>query len=610
MQHLWLIPAFPLAGFLVNGILGRRMPKSAVNAIAIGAAALSFAWALKAILTLSPLDAYYHERYFDWFRAGELRIGWEFMLDRLTAVMLMVVTGVGTLIHIYSVGYMSHEGGYYRFFAYLNLFMFFMLTLVLGANLLVMFVGWEGVGLCSYLLIGFWFLRKSATNAGNKAFIVNRVGDYGFTLAIFLALITFGSLSFADIFQKLAGRTVEQSAGTLTVIALLLLLGATGKSAQIPLFIWLPDAMEGPTPVSALIHAATMVTAGVYMIARMSPLFLRAPMAMEMVAWIGLVTAVYAALVGTAQSDIKKVYAYSTISQLGFMFMAVGAGAYSAGIFHLVTHAFFKAVLFLGAGSVIHALAGEQDMRRMGGLRSKIPVTFAIMLAGAAAISALPFTSGFFSKDAILLGVYAHSPLMFWIAVVTAAITSFYVFRSIFLVFFGQYRGEAHAHESSWTMLGPLAVLAVLSLAGGFIDVPAFLAPVFAEHEAHHAPLLVVIGSAAGILGLVIAYIGYVLRPGMFDKSTDALFSLTFVFDKIYNAAVVRPVVEGSRGVLWRGVDVAGIDGSVNGIAVRARATGEVLRLWQSGNIRSYAAWVLLGSVCVLLALGVAGGLR
>jgi NADH-quinone oxidoreductase subunit L len=413
-------------------------------------------------------------------------------------------------------------------------------------------------------------------------------------------------VDFGDVFGKVEGA----NAAVLTTIGLLLLVGAAGKSAQIPLYVWLPDAMEGPTPVSALIHAATMVTAGVYMTARMWPVYERAPIALETIAWVGLGTAVYAALIGMAQTDIKKVYAYSTVSQLGYMFLAVGVGAYSAGVFHLVTHAFFKAVLFLGAGSVIHALAGEQDMRRMGGLRNKIPVTFWIMLAGAAAIAALPFTSGFYSKDEILLGTYEHSPLMFWIAVITAGITSFYVFRSIFLVFFGTYRGEAHPHESPWSMLGPLAVLALLSVGGGFIPVPHFLEPVFPQHELHHQPILVVIGSAAGIIGLVLAYIGYVLKPGLFEGLTQALFGLTFVFDRIYNALVIKPTVEGSRTVLWRGIDAGLIDGLVNGVAARARGAGSVLRLLQSGNIRSYAAWVLLGSVGALIMLGVAGGVR
>ena len=610
MQHLWLIPAFPLAGFLVNGLFGRRLPRGVINAVAIGAAWLSFAWALKCILAISPGETAYVENYVDWIRVGSLAVPWGFMLDRLTAVMLMVVTGVGSLIHVYSIGYMAHDPGYPRFFSYLNLFMMFMLTLVLAPNMLVMFVGWEGVGLCSYLLIGFWYTRRSATNAGNKAFIVNRIGDYGFSLAILLTVVTFGSLQFSDIFAGVAGRPIEQGFGTLTVIAALLLLGATGKSAQIPLFVWLPDAMEGPTPVSALIHAATMVTAGVYMIARMSPLYLHAPVAMEMVAWVGVATALFAAILGTAQTDIKKVYAYSTISQLGYMFIGVGVGAFSAGIFHLFTHAFFKAVLFLGAGSVMHALAGEQDMRRMGGLRKSTPVTFWSMLAASAAIAALPWTSGFYSKDEILLGAHAFSPAIFWIAVVTAAITSFYVFRAIFLVFFGEYRGDVHAHESPWVMLVPVGILAALALGGGFLNVSKYLEPVFGRRELHHAPELVIIGSGAGILGLGVAFLGYWVKPGLFDRATDRLFSLTFVFDNAYFAAVVRPVVNGSRTVLWKVVDAAGIDGFVNGIAAKARRAGGVLRLVQSGSIRSYAAWVLLGSVGILLALGVAGGLR
>ncbi|HVX66828.1 MAG TPA: NADH-quinone oxidoreductase subunit L, partial [Bryobacteraceae bacterium] len=340
MQHLWLIPALPLAGFLINGLFGRRMPKTLVHAIAVGSVLLSFAWVLRTVLALMPLESAHIERYSDWIRVGDFRVGFDLALDRLTAVMLLVVTGVGLLIHIYSIGYMAHEGGYYRFFSYLNLFMFFMLTLVLAANFLLMFVGWEGVGLCSYLLIGFWFLKKSATNAANKAFIVNRIGDFGFSLAIFLLVVTFGTLDFGDLWARIGAWPVDTQMGTLTLAALLLLVGATGKSAQIPLYVWLPDAMEGPTPVSALIHAATMVTAGVYMVARSAPLYLHAPLAMDAVATIGLATAVFAATIGMVQTDIKRVFAYSTVSQLGYMFLGVGTGAFGAGIFHLVTHAF------------------------------------------------------------------------------------------------------------------------------------------------------------------------------------------------------------------------------------------------------------------------------
>src|SRR5689334_14797025 len=401
-MQLWLIPLLPLTGFLINGLFGRRLPKALINTFAIGSVVLSFAWVLKTLFALGFPDGMHEahvEHYFTWIQSGSLNIGWDFAVDRLTAVMLLVVTGIGSLIHIYSIGYMSHEGGYYRFFAYLNLFMFFMLTLVLAANYLVLFVGWEGVGLCSYLLIGFYFDKKFATNAGNKAFIVNRIGDFGFSLAMFYMFKQFGSLDFGTVFQQAPGT----SEAALTTIGLLLMVGACGKSAQLPLYVWLPDAMAGPTPVSALIHAATMVTAGVYMTARSWPIYIHAPAAMDVIAIIGIATAFFAATIGLAQNDIKKVFAYSTVSQLGYMFAGVGCGAFSAGIYHLMTHAFFKALLFLGSGSVIHALSGEQDMRNMGGMRKKIPWTFATMMCAAVAIAGVPPFSGFFSKDEILV---------------------------------------------------------------------------------------------------------------------------------------------------------------------------------------------------------------
>ncbi len=615
MQHLWLIPALPLAGFLLNGLLGRRASKAVVNAVAIGTVLLSFAWAVKTILALWPLETAYVERYFAWIQSGELRIGYDLAVDRLSAVMLLVVTGVGLLIHIYAIGYMAHEGGYYRFFAYMNLFMFFMLTLVLAANYLLMFVGWEGVGLCSYLLIGFWFLRQSATNAGNKAFIVNRIGDFGFSLAVLLVLVNFGSVDFGVVFSKIAGLPVESSAGLLTTIALLLVVGATGKSAQIPLYVWLPDAMEGPTPVSALIHAATMVTAGVYMVARSSVLFLHAPLALDVVAWIGLLTAFFAATIGLTQFDIKKVFAYSTISQLGYMFLACGSRAFGAGIFHLWTHAFFKALLFLGAGSVIHAV-GQQDLRYMGGLRKHAPVTFWTLLCAAVAIAGVPFTSGFFSKDEILLAAHHHAPLMFWLGVLTAGMTAFYVFRAIFLAFFGEYRGEGHPHESPPVMTLPLVGLAAGSLAAGYFNVSKFLEPLFASPLEHHNELLVAISVGAGLAGIALAFVFYVLRPGLAQVVAERLGLLyrlvynKYFVDEVYQTLVVKPVVGGSRELLWRGVDVGVIDGAVNGVGARARGIGGVLRRFQSGYIRSYATWVLLGALAALVAVAGAGGAR
>src|ERR1700685_4175336 len=455
-MHLWLIPVFPLIGFLLNGLFGKRLSKQLINAFALGSVAASFLYVLAVLYKLYPLDTAYSEHYFTWIQSGFLNIGCDFLVDRLTALMLLIVTGVGLLIHIYAVGYMEHEGGYYRFFSYFNLFLFFMLLLVMASNLLLMFVGWEGVGLCSYLLVGFYFLEEFAGNAANKAFIVNRIGDFGFSLGIFLAVAAFHTLDFGQIGPAVSTMPVEAKAGVITAITLLLFVGATGKSAQIPLYVWLPDAMAGPTPVSALIHAATMVTAGVYMVARVSFLYNHAPLAMNVVAIIGTLTAIFAASIGITQNDIKKVFAYSTVSQLGYMFLSVGLGAYSAGIFHLMTHAFFKALLFLGAGSVIHGLGGEQDLRHMGGLRKAMPITFLTLGVASLAISGIPPFSGFFSKDAILSAAYAHAPWMFWIGAITAGMTAFYVFRAYFLAFFGDYRGHHHPHESPLVMTLPL----------------------------------------------------------------------------------------------------------------------------------------------------------
>jgi NADH-quinone oxidoreductase subunit L len=612
-MQLWLIPLLPLAGFVINGVFGRRFSKSRVNAVAIGSVILSLAWVLKTLFSLD-LNTAHTEHYFTWIQSGTLSIGCDFTVDRLTAVMLLVVTGIGSLIHIYSIGYMAHEGGYYRFFAYLNLFMFFMLVLVLGANYLVLFVGWEGVGLCSYLLIGFYFDKKFATNAGNKAFIVNRIGDFGFSLAIFYIVKNFGSLDFGSVFGQASGAHERD----LTIIGLLLLVGACGKSAQLPLYVWLPDAMAGPTPVSALIHAATMVTAGVYMCARSFPIYIHAPAAMNVIAIIGIATAFFAATIGLAQNDIKKVFAYSTVSQLGYMFVGVGCGAFSAGIYHLMTHAFFKALLFLGSGSVIHALSGEQDMRNMGGLRTKIKWTFLTMMCAAVAIAGIPPFSGFFSKDAILLAAHAHAPWMYWLGTVTAGMTAFYVFRAMFLTFFGKYRGKQHPHESPPVMLIPLVVLALLSLGGGFLfKVPEFLRTFFPGEEVPEDMNLMIFSTAAGVAGIALAWWMYVVKPGMADSlagSVKGLYTLVYnkyFVDEIYDAAIVKPVVNGSRLVLWKGMDAGFIDGMVNGVGARARNVGGFLRLIQSGNIRSYATWVLLGSVvAIVVIVGIAGGVR
>jgi len=638
-MQLWLIPILPLLGFLLNGIFGKRLTKPVINAIAVGSVVLSFLWVVK---TLSALGAFsggleetYKEHYYTWIQSGALNISVDFAIDRLTAVMLMVVTGVGALIHIYSVGYMSHEGGYYRFFAYLNLFMFFMLILVLGANFLILFVGWEGVGLCSYLLIGFYFLEKFATDAGNKAFIVNRIGDFAFVLAIFLIGFHFNTLDFATVMTQLKGMPIEASAGLFTAISLLLLVGAAGKSAQIPLYVWLPDAMAGPTPVSALIHAATMVTAGVYMIARTSQIYLHSTWALDIVAIVGLTTAFVAATIGLAQNDIKKVFAYSTVSQLGYMFVGLGVGAFSAGIFHLMTHAFFKALLFLGAGSVIHACSGEQDMRHMGGLRKYTPITMVTLLCGSLAIAGFPYLSGAASKDLILEAAYEHAPWMYWVGVFTAGMTAFYVFRAFFLTFFGEYKGKHAAghghghddhghgehgngepHESPAIILIPLVILAALSLGGGFINIPHFLEPIFPLQEGEPARWLEYVATAAGLGGIALAYLFYVVSPGLPEslentfKGLHTLIYNKYYVDEFYDSTVVEPVVGGSRQLLWRIGDVRVIDGLANGIGTTARGLGGILRRAQSGYIRSYAAWVIAGTVLAIAYIGFMGASR
>jgi NADH-quinone oxidoreductase subunit L len=612
-MQLWLIPALPLAGFLINGLFGRRFSKGLVNAFAIGSVVLAFLWVLKTLFGLGGIETAYTEHYFTWIQSGDITINCDFSVDRLTAVMLLVVTGIGSLIHIYAIGYMAHEGGYYRFFAYLNLFMFFMLTLVLAANYLVLFVGWEGVGLCSYLLIGFYFDKKFATDAGNKAFIVNRIGDFGFSLAMFLIFKQFGSLDFAHVFAQAPTAPVA----VLTLIGILLMVGACGKSAQIPLFVWLPDAMAGPTPVSALIHAATMVTAGVYMTARSWVIYTHAPIAMDVIAYIGIATAFVAATIGLAQNDIKKVFAYSTVSQLGYMFVGVGCGAFSAGIYHLMTHAFFKALLFLGAGAVIHSLSGEQDMRQMGGLRTKIPWTFGVMLCASLAIAGFPFTSGFFSKDAILLAASHRASWLYWVGVFTAGMTAFYVFRAFFMTFTGKYRGKEHPHESPPVMLIPLVILAVLSIVGGFaFKIPDFLHTVFPAVESPEELAPMVIASAAGLLGIGLAALMYVYKPGLPDvvvSNAKGLYTLVYnkyFVDEIYDAGVVKPLVGGSRLVLWKGVDAGLIDGIVNGVGARAKNLGGLLRLAQSGNTRSYATWVAFGGVLLIFFMALFGGVR
>jgi NADH-quinone oxidoreductase subunit L len=640
--HLWLIPVLPLVGAAINGLLGRRFTRQTVAAVGLGFCGAAFVLALGVAARFPALVKPHIEILAPWIRAGSFQSDFAFDLDQLSLVMLLVVTGVGFLIHIYSVGYMWEDGGFSRFFSYLNLFMFFMLTLVLANNYLLMFIGWEGVGLASYLLIGFWFIKDSAASAGKKAFIVNRIGDFGFLIALFLLIKHFGSLNFERVFQSIAPMSAETAGvGLLTSIGILLMVGAAGKSAQIPLYVWLPDAMEGPTPVSALIHAATMVTAGVYMVARSHVIFERAPTALTVVAIIGTLTAFFSATIGIAQTDIKKVLAYSTISQLGYMFMACGVGAFSAGIFHLMTHAFFKGLLFLAAGSVIHAIGGEQDMRRMGGLRTRIPWTFWTMTAATFAIAGFPPLAGFFSKDAILWEAYSspYGSWVYWlIGVITAFITSFYMFRLWFLTFFGEYRGEAkvshghsdpdappeHAHggihESPRVMLVPLAILAVLSVCGGWIGSERFenfLRPALSSNlpglsseeamKGHSTEaLLMLISVAAAVFGFLLAWQLYHRRPQLPQQIAETLGGLydavvhKYYVDEIYAALFVKPLVDGSSRILWRGIDQDVIDATLDNSASGARDVSDSVRHMQSGNLRSYAGWIAAGAALVI----------
>jgi NADH-quinone oxidoreductase subunit L len=644
LDHLWIIPLLPLLGAAINGFFGLKWPNKIVDTVALGSTGISFACALEAVREFLYYYAQtghaFRKEFFDWIVAGNFRAGFDLQMDQLTVVMVLVVTGVGFLIHIYSTGYMAHEGGYYRFFAYLNLFMFFMLILVLAANYVLLFVGWEGVGLSSYLLIGFYFLRKSAADAGKKAFIVNRIGDFGFMLGMFLLFRTFHTLDFSQLFAAASNPAWPHEGwavfGTFTIACLLLFMGACGKSAQLPLYVWLPDAMEGPTPVSALIHAATMVTAGVYVVARSHILFEHSETALVVVATIGCATALFAATIGLVQTDIKKVLAYSTVSQLGYMFLACGVGAFGAGIFHLMTHAFFKALLFLAAGSVIHAMGGEQDMRHMGGLHSKIKYTFVTMFIATLAIAGIPPLAGFFSKDSILFSALTvggnGGRALYGVGLLTALLTSFYMFRLIYLTFYGKPRYDehhVHVHESPWSMLGPLVVLAVLSIVGGWVAAPAFwggldhfaafLSPVFPTHEAaeglseaqaHVLELwLAGVAVASAAIGWAVAFWLYLKQPGkpeQLAKSLSGIYTALYnkyYVDELYAAVIVRPLVWLSENVLWKVVDVEAIDGTVNGIAHGVTAVGDTVRHTQSGNTRSYAVWVVVGALAVIIIL-------
>ena len=636
LDKIWLIPLFPAAGFVINGLFGKRFPKVAINLVACGSALLSFIFALGAVVQLVGLDPEsrsYEKTLYEWINAGlahtstgemtRFSIDWGFLLDPLSAIMVLVVTGIGFLIHVYSTGYMAQEDGYYRFFAYLNLFMFSMLTLILGNSYLMLFVGWEGVGLCSYLLIGFFITKRSAGDAAKKAFVVNRIGDWGFSIGIMLIFFTFGTLEFTGVSEAVhagveAGR---YHVGDMIFIgiAIALFIGATAKSAQIPLYVWLPDAMEGPTPVSALIHAATMVTAGVYMIARSNFIYQMAPQAMLVVAVVGALTAFMAASIALVQNDIKRVLAYSTVSQLGYMVLALGVGAFAAGIFHLMTHAFFKALLFLGSGSVIHAMHHEQDMRNMGALRNKIPVTFWTMAIGTLAIAGTPFLSGFFSKDEILWRTFSSdqgSIVLYGIGVLVAGMTAFYMFRMLFMTFFGESRVdpevEAHIHESPKSMTVPLMILAAGSLVAGYLGVPAwmqganriehFLEPVFepvvAATEAHayshtFEGLMAAFSVGIAFIGFYVAYSMYYKKSDQAEKRAEkykaayqTLLNKYYV-DELYDFLFVNRA-KGAGDGLWT-FDAKVVDGAVNG-AAGSTIKASVASIW-------WDTWIVDGLV-------------
>ncbi|MEO6057150.1 MAG: NADH-quinone oxidoreductase subunit L [Gemmatimonadales bacterium] len=649
---VWLAVALPLAGFLVNGALSLWRPraKGLVSLVGPGVLLGAFAVSLGVFLELwrQPPHEPLIVRLWSWLPVDRLQVDLAFQVDQLSAVMLLIVTGVGSLIHLFSVGYMREDPGYARYFAYLNLFVVFMLVLVLGSSFPVMFIGWEGVGLCSYLLIGFWFSEKANADAGKKAFIMNRIGDFGFMVAMFLIWRTFGSLDFAQVSGS-AGNMLEPGGAIVTAITLFLFLGCTGKSAQIPLYTWLPDAMAGPTPVSALIHAATMVTAGVYLVARTNVLFALAPLSSTVVAGIGALTALFAATIGLRQYDIKKVLAYSTVSQLGYMFLGVGTGAYVSGVFHLATHAFFKALLFLGAGSVIHAMhhayhathshEDAQDMRNMGGLRRQMPVTFALMMIATLAIAGIPPFSGFFSKDEILAAAFARGGTLpvfyvfYGMGVLAALLTAFYMARLMAMTFLGENRtGERerdHLHEAPWIMTGPLVVLGVLSAIGGVINLPhlvgghaaleRWLEPVM-EPGLRFTGLVMPSGStefflvgaavAIGALGLYLGFRATLGRPTLpanrapADTGLGLVIYRKYYVDELYDAVIVRPVAWLSRVVLWRGIDQRLVDGvAVNGTAWVSRVAGSGLRLLQTGQVGIYVVLFLVGALWILSAV-------
>jgi NADH-quinone oxidoreductase subunit L len=622
VNYVWLIPLFPLLGFLITGLLNRKLSKGLTGIIACGSIAASFVVSLLIFLHENSTHAIVNVPLFDWITSGTFKAGFAFLVDPLSSIFLMIITGVGFLIHVYSTGYMHDDDGFRRFFSYLNLFIFFMLLLVLGNNYLIMFVGWEGVGLCSYLLIGFWFKNTAYNNAAKKAFIMNRIGDLGFLLGILLIFTTFGSITYKDVFAQASGFGANNP--TIIAITLLLFIGAIGKSAQVPLYTWLPDAMAGPTPVSALIHAATMVTAGIYMIARSNVLYSLAPVSMEVVAGIGLFTAIFGATIGIFQNDIKKVLAYSTVSQLGYMFLGLGVGAYSGAVFHVATHAFFKALLFLGSGSVIHAMGGEQDIRKMGGLKKHLPITHITFLIGTIAISGIPPFAGFFSKDEILAHAFAHNNFFWILGLVGSLMTCFYMFRLYFLTFHGKFRGtheqEHHLHESPSSMTIPLMVLAVLAMVGGFMGVPdalmrnshwlsRFLSPVlglsFTGLSESKELSLMIISVALLVIVIGVAHVVYIKR-GQLPAEEGAEISPVqkvvynkYYVDEIYEMLITKPLNIISS-IFDRFIESKVIDGIVNGVGTLVNKASDGLRLIQTGHIGFYLFAMVLSIVLML----------
>jgi NADH-quinone oxidoreductase subunit L len=624
LKLVGLIPLFPLLGFLINGIANKRMPKAWVGII--GSASIFFSFLISLGIFLSTPNGEVNTfDLFSWINVAGLQIPFSFLVDPLSMIMLLIITGVGFLIHVYSIGYMHHDEGFARYFAYLNLFVFFMLLLVLGSNYAIMFIGWEGVGLCSYLLIGFWFKNTAYNNAAKKAFIMNRIGDLGFLLGLFLIYTTFGTVNYKSVMVQAAGFTTGDV--TITAIALLLFIGAMGKSAQLPLYTWLPDAMAGPTPVSALIHAATMVTAGIYMIARSSLLFVLSPIAMQTITIVGMLTAIVAAIIALTQTDIKKVLAYSTVSQLGYMFVALGVGSFTGAVFHLMTHAFFKALLFLGAGSVIHAMHHEQDICKMGGLAKKLPHTHWTFLVGCIAIAGIPPFSGFFSKDEILIGAYAVSPILYWLGLLGALMTAFNMFRLYATTFRGKFRGtheqEHHLHESPFAMIFPLIVLAILAIVSGFIGIPelfvkdahwlhTYLAPVFEQsaalshaHNISHETEYILLAVSITLIVVMVGYAWkkFATKPELSDaEGLGEVLANKWYVDELYTTIISRPLDKLASFSL-KFIEKKSIDGVVNGTGKLVQWGGRQLRLWQSGQVGSYILWMVLGLLAVIVLI-------